>query len=438
MLLTRCRWVPNPKPAVFRITKTNHNILQGVAKADERFTTDSQKLVDAWGTENAERFWTKDGCPLAPRSKGGADVIVVDDPQMPILVSIAKRLDPDRPVIFRSHIQMRSDLIAHKDSEAHKVWAWIWSHVQKADIFVAHPISDFVPAEVPKEKVAYMPATTDWIDGLNKKLPEESIRGYLDDFNCLCRKEHCQTLDIPKREYIVQVARFDPSKGLDDCLAAYAYFRYNSPYCRGKPSDQTPQLLLCGHSSVDDPDGALIFEGILASIEDNFSDLKDSIIVMRIGPSDQMLNTLLSCAHVALQLSTSEGFEVKVSEALHKGIPVIARSAGGLPLQVQHSKSGFLVEASNRDTEVQAVAGHLHTLFTDKQKYDEMSQYAAGHISDEVGTAGNAICWMYLLDRLSEGEALEPKERWVWDLAKEHVGSTSHAGEVTLPRNLTT
>lgn len=409
-----------------------------MAKGDERFTEESQKIVDAWGIDNAERFWTKEGGPLAPRSKGGAGVIVVDDPQMPILVSIAKRLDPDRPVVFRSHIQMRSDLIAHKDSEAHKVWAWIWSHVQKADVFVAHPISKFVPAEVPKEKVAYMPATTDWIDGLNKKLSDESTRGYLDDFNSLCRKEHCQTLEYPKRDYIVQVARFDPSKGLDDCLAAYAYFRYNSSYCKGKPSDQLPQLLLCGHSSVDDPDGSIIFEHILASIEDNFSDLKDSIIVMRVGPSDQMLNTLLSCAHVALQLSTSEGFEVKVSEALHKGIPVIARSVGGLPLQVEHGKSGFLIERSDRDTEVQTVAEHLQTLFSDKSKYAEMSKYAAGHISDEVGTVGNAICWMYLMDRLTRDQVLKPKERWVWDLAKKHVGSDFHDGDVRLPRNITT
>lgn len=114
-------------PAVFRITKINHNILQGFAKADERFTADSHKIVDTWGTDNAKHFLTEDGCPLAPRSEGGAGMIVVDDPQMPVLISIARSLDPDRPVIFRSHSQMRSDLIEDAESEAHKVWAWIWS-----------------------------------------------------------------------------------------------------------------------------------------------------------------------------------------------------------------------------------------------------------------------------------------------------------------------
>jgi glycosyltransferase involved in cell wall biosynthesis len=234
---------------------------------------------------------------------------------------------------------MWSDLIAKADSEAHAVWACIWSHVRKADVFVAQPISKFVPVEAPRDKVAYMPATNNWIDGLKKKLSDESTRGYLDDFNSMCRKEHCPLFDYSKRHYIVQVVRFDPSKGFDDCLAAYAYFRHNSAFCKGKPSDQTPQSLLCCHFSVDDPDGAIIFKGILTSLENDYSDLKDSVVVMRVGPSDQMLNALLSCAQVALQLSTSKDFEVKVSEALHKGIPVPARSAVGLPLRAVRRRS---------------------------------------------------------------------------------------------------
>lgn len=112
-------------------------------------------------------------------------MIVVNDPQMLVLVSIARSLDPDRPVIFRSHIQMRSELMTHMDAEPHAVWAWIWSHVQKANVFVAHPISKCVPAEVPQEKVMYISARADWIDGLNKKLSDKNKRDYLDDFNTL-------------------------------------------------------------------------------------------------------------------------------------------------------------------------------------------------------------------------------------------------------------
>ena len=41
-------WVPKPKPEVFRITKTNHNILQGVADPAERLTKENQEVLDEW------------------------------------------------------------------------------------------------------------------------------------------------------------------------------------------------------------------------------------------------------------------------------------------------------------------------------------------------------------------------------------------------------
>ena len=55
-------------------------------------------------------------------------------------------------------------------------------------------------------------------------------------------------------------------------------------------------------------------------IHEHHSDLVEDIVVVRLGPSDQILNAIMSLCTVALQLSTREGFEVKVSEALHKVI----------------------------------------------------------------------------------------------------------------------
>jgi hypothetical protein len=131
--------------------------------------------VESWTSENAARHWITAGGPLATRSAGGADVIVVDDPQMPSLGSLAKRLDPERPVVFRSHIQIRSDLGRHGSNTA-AVWEWIWSNVKHADLFVSHPVASFVPTVVPRTRLAYMPATTDWLDGLNKQMSSEDFR----------------------------------------------------------------------------------------------------------------------------------------------------------------------------------------------------------------------------------------------------------------------
>jgi len=151
---------------------------------------------------------------------------------------------------------------------------------------------------------------------------------------------------------------------------------------------------------------------------------------MRLAPNDQLLNTLLSASHIALQLSTREGFEVKVSEALHKGKPVIATNCGGIPLQVQHGKNGFLVDPGDW----KAVAGHLLDLWTDEGLYERMSTFAKDSVSDEVGTVGNALSWFYLADKWASGKGLVPNERWVNDLAREEAGVPYQMGENRLPR----
>lgn len=133
----------------------------------------------------------------------------------------------------------------------------------------------------------------------------------------------------------------------------------------------------------------------------------------------------------ALQLSTREGFEVKVSEALHAGKPVIACRTGGIPLQIVHGKSGYLCEVGDND----AVAKHMHDLYTDVDLYNAMSEYAKTHVSDEVGTVGNAAAWMYLaVMYVSRGVKLQPHGAWINDLLRTEMGEPYVAGEPQLPR----
>ncbi|KAF2143042.1 glycosyltransferase family 4 protein [Aplosporella prunicola CBS 121167] len=424
-----CDWyVPKPKPEVFRITKTNHNILQGVADPKERLTKHQIEVLDEWCQQNADRFWSNQNGPLAPRSQGGADVIIVDDPQMPALVEIAKKIDPDRPVIFRSHIQVRSDLANQPGTPTADVWNWVYNHVKNADLFISHPVKAFVPNNVDFKKVGYLPATTDWLDGLNKDMSHFIMQYYFHELASEAFRQRTNRLQFPKREYIVQIARFDPAKGIPDVLASYAELRRN--YMKDVPREKTPQLVIAGHGAVDDPDGSLILDQTLSQLEEKYSDIYPDVVVMRLGPTDQLLNALMSNAKVALQLSTREGFEVKVSEAVHKGIPIIATLAGGIPLQVEDGKSGFLVKPGD----YRAVAKHMADLFRDQKMYERMSQYAATHVSDEVSTVGNALSWLYMADALTTGEVLSPDSRWINDMAREKAGLPYVDGEPRLPR----
>lgn len=81
---------------------------------------------------------------------------------MPCLIPLIKKLTPHRPVFYRSHIQIRTDLIKVAGSPQADIWDFLWQNIRQADLFISHPIPSFVPHNVPREKVMYLPATTDW------------------------------------------------------------------------------------------------------------------------------------------------------------------------------------------------------------------------------------------------------------------------------------
>ncbi|ERT03363.1 hypothetical protein HMPREF1624_01676 [Sporothrix schenckii ATCC 58251] len=430
-------YVPKPRPGIFRITKNIHNILQGVSHPDQRISAEEKASIISWITENANRYWFSEGGPLRPAEEGGADVIVIDDPQMPGLIPMIKRLTPDRPILYRSHIQIRSDLVAKQGSPQEDIWGFLWDNIKGCDMFISHPIPNFVPHTVPKEKVVYLPATTDWLDGLNKHLNRFDTGYYGHIYNSACHAQRMTELNWPARKYIAQVARFDPAKGIPTVIDSYAEFRRQLD-----KTDATdiPQLVVCGNGSIDDPDASMIYDQTMSQVETHYPHLLKDISIMRLEPNDQLLNTIIANAHVILQLSTREGFEVKVSEALHAGRPVIATLAGGIPIQVQDKVNGFLVEPGDWKT----VAGHLMELFTNDELHQKMSRAAETGVSDEVGTVGNALSWYYLATKWNEvgvkkdGKGgLPGNEKWVNDMAREEAGFPYAAGENRLPRHFT-
>lgn len=352
---------------------------------------------------------------------------------MPGLIPLIKKLTPKRPVLYRSHIQIRSDLTATAGTPQADVWDFLWNNIQKADMFISHPIPVFVPHNVPREKVAYLPATTDWLDGLNKPLKKWDMGYYGHIYNTACIQQRMTELQWPARKYIVQVARFDPSKGIPTVIDAYAEFRRRLE--KANISD-APQLVVCGNGSIDDPDGSIIFDETMTQLETFYPELVGDCSIMRLEPNDQLLNTIIANAHVVLQLSTREGFEVKVSEALHAGRPIIASRAGGIPLQIKDKVNGFLVEPGDW----QDVADRLMQLFTDDELHAKMSHAAATGVSDEVSTQGNGLAWFYLASKWAEvgvDPGLPGNERWINDMAREEAGIPYTESENRLPRHFT-
>lgn len=388
---------------------------------------DQQKATD-WILRNARRYWFDEHGPLRPPEKGGADIVIIDDPQMPSLIPLIKEITPDRPVIYRSHIQIRSDLVDIPDCPQGEVWAHVWKSVKFADMFISQPAESFVPSNVPRSKVAYLPASTDFLDGLNKPMSEETMAYYGREFNSSCRQMSMITLDYPNDEYFIQVARFDPSKGIINTLEAYSFFW--DILLKAQPHVTPPKLVICGHGSIDDPDGTMVYNSTMDYINGPLRHLKSSVCVLRVQSSDQILNTLMTKATVALQLSTREGFEIKVSEALHHGKPVITTKAGGIPLQVQHGRNGFMVNIGD----TRQVAKYLYDLYTDKELYKRMSDYARISVSDELSTVGNALSWLYLATNMTKKE-ISPNEQFINDMAREAANEPYGEDPKKIPRN---
>ena len=201
-----------------------------------------------------------------------------------------------------------------------------------------------------------------------------------------------------------------------DVIDAYEKFHYR--LMSELPDVNPPKLLICGHGSIDDPDGALIYDNLVSHVHNNMPWLNDKICIKRLRPLDQILNALLSKAMFVLQLSTREGFEIKISEAIHKGKPVIATRAGGIPIQVEHGKNGFLVDVGDTD----GVVDHMFELFTNDELYNRFSTYARNNITDEVSTAANMLNWSYLASKLTKGEEVKPDAQWINDLARNEAG----------------
>jgi alpha,alpha-trehalose phosphorylase (configuration-retaining) len=387
LLNVNAHWyVLKPDIAVFSITKRKfHNVLQNVA-GDEALLTQSDKdLYDQWIMENAR---------IMENIFKESDVIIIDDPQPSGLIPYIRKANPKAKIIYRSHIQIEGALTDKPGTKQHQVWQFLWKNIQLADLFISHPVKGFIPGNVPEEKVIFMPATTDLLDGLNKPLSDKQIDYYLHMFNLLLKEEGQSLLDL-KRPYIIQVARFDPSKGIPDVLDAYYIL------CQMLLSHKLmlPQLIITGNGSIDDPDRAPVFQQTMDKINSKkFANLKKHIKVVQVPHIDQLLNALIRKSFAVMQLSTKEGFEIKVTEALMKGKPVVAYRAGGIPLQIKDNVNGFLVDIGD----TQQVAKNLFLLMTDKKRYHVMSEAAREDYDKSLLTTSNAIRWL----RLALGESI--------------------------------
>ncbi len=287
------RWEVITGDAMFYdTTKKIHNSLQG---DQEFFTNEMWEHHYEVNRKNAESL------------NLDAEAVLIHDPQPAPLIRFRK--NGTGTWMWRCHIDI--------SNPRRETWSVLRKYCEQYDSAI-FSVSKFARTLPMSEFI--VPPSIDPLSEKNRELTPEEINQTMAKF------------DIPPdRPVILQVSRFDRFKDPLGVIKAYRMVKkYND--C---------MLVLAGSPASDDPEG----EKVLDEVRQYAADDADIRILLLPPFSDKDINALQRIATVVLQKSLKEGFGLTVSEAMWKGKPVIGGAVGGIPLQIVHGLTGFLVHS---------------------------------------------------------------------------------------------
>ncbi len=333
----------------FDITKKIHNALQGNSEA---ITKEMWQYHFEVNRKNAE------GCQL------DADAILIHDPQPSPLIEFRKK----GQWIWRCHIDVSNPV--------KEVWEVLSRYCEKYDAAI-FSMEKFAQAMGIDQFI--IPPAIDPISEKNRELRGDEIDETVAKFR------------IPTdRPILLQVSRFDGFKDPAGVIRVYQIVKkYNDCI-----------LILAGSPASDDPEG----EKVLNETREAAGNDPDIRILLLPPFSDIEINALQRIATVILQKSLKEGFGLTVSEAMWKGKPVIGGAAGGIPLQITHDITGFLVHS------VEGAAFRVRQLLNNPELAKRMGENARAYIR------ANFLITRQIRDYLSLWYSLENKGRNMLEL----------------------
>lgn len=281
--------------AFFDVTKAMHNGLQGSGSP----LTDEMKAV--YRSVNEQNVATLEG---------RYDIVIVHDPQPLGMVAGLRARMPDAQVFWRCHIDLTEPDQAYS--------AFIKPLLADIDRAIYSRSAYAEAFDLPVPTSIIHPAI-DPLTEKNRSLDSATVATECDRLDPL-------TFDAP---VIAQVSRFDPWKDQFGTLDAYRLCRETIPNL---------QLVLAGGMAGDDPEGLEMYERIAAEA------VEDADVHVLTDLPDTRINVLQRRSDVVIQKSLREGFGLVVSEALWKQTPVVGSNVGGIPLQIQHGRNGYIVE----------------------------------------------------------------------------------------------
>ena len=329
----------------FTFTKRLHALLHGVA-ADGSMINDAERKEYAQTLAgNAEAVARE----IQPR-----DIVILHDPQTAGLAPYFVR--HGCRVIWRCHIG-----VDQPNEVAKGAWRFLLPHVAAAHATVFSRRA-YVWEGLDQQRVDIIPPAIDAFAPKNEELNGETVAAVLRITGILADGAAGQprvkvgaiaverTTDLfpaarlpEDARLTVQVSRWDRLKDPLGVMEGFAQFvapRVDSHLILAGPGASTV---------ADDPEEA----GVLREVEDRWHHLppaaRDRVHLARLPMDDPqenaiIVNALQRRAQVVVQKSLGEGFGLTVAEAMWKGRPVVASRVGGIQDQIEHDKSGLLID----------------------------------------------------------------------------------------------
>jgi trehalose synthase len=326
-------------PAFFTVTKKMHNALQGepveISAADK-------EIYEQVVFENSVRLHIED-----------CDAVIVHDPQPLALIEHFPAREV--PWFWQCHIDLSTP---HPPA-----WSYLCGFAERYDVDM-FTLPEYAKPLATQQR--FIPPAINPFSAKNRELSDREIAE--------CLRRHRIPTDRP---LVVQISRFDRWKDPVGVIEAFRRAR--------RQVDCT--LVLLGNNALDDPEGEVILETILASPD-------DGIIVLN-ADDPVLVNALQRTAAVVLQKSTREGFGLTVTEAMWKGAVVIGGNVGGIRRQITDGETGFLVAS------VDEAAARIVQVLQTPELRDRLSVQAREAVRRNFLLSRLAEDWIDLLTEFS-------------------------------------
>jgi trehalose synthase len=386
----------------FGVTKRIHNHLHGAPGDDGELGEAEQRIYEQTLVGSSQE--------LGELVRSG-DIVYLHDPQTAGLVESMQARGAR--VIWRCHVGLD-----HPNELARAAWDFLRPYVEPADAYVFSRRA-FAWEGLHGEKLWLVAPSIDAFSPKNQELEPDAVQAILARAGLgagngsapavFTRQDGSrgrvdrlavvdQELPIPDGvPLVVQVSRWDRLKDHAGVLRCFA------EHCRHPDA----HLLLAGPSVAgvaDDPEGS----EVLAAIQKQRGALPPeararvhlaSLPMDDVDENAAMVNAIQRRADVVVQKSLAEGFGLTVAEAMWKGKPVVASRIGGIQDQIDHGRSGVLIDDP---TDLRATGSAVDELLQDRRRAVSMGSAARERVRESFLGTRPLVQYMTLIQRMLE------------------------------------